>query len=153
MEAKQMDGITALIAAADNGHDKCVELLLNAGCDVNALTNQSISALLVAVENAHIDRVRTLVRCGADVTIQWQGKLLDEMADDTSIADELKAALRVPAEKRRRCEHCGTTTSNAMYKCGVCKSTDKTTYYCNDDCQKADWERHKSVCKAVDDVE
>jgi hypothetical protein len=138
-----------LIYAAQNGHDKCVEMLLNAGCDVNTLTNSGASALYKAVQKEHIDCVRTLVRCGADVTITAQGRSLDDIADRASIvdvADAFKAALRVPAEKRRRCAHCDTTTSKAMYKCVACKTTDKSTYYCDSDCQKADWERLKSAC-------
>jgi hypothetical protein len=86
--------------------------------------------------------VRTLVRCGADVTLQLRGFSLDDYAGRTSKSDELKAALRLPAEKRRRCEQCDTTTSRAMYKCGICK----TTYYCDSECQKADWQRHELVC-------
>jgi ankyrin repeat protein len=144
-EAKIHTGCTALIMAAHYGHDKCIELLLNAGCDVNALNNEGFGALYIAVQKEHIDCVRTLVRCGADVTMQVQGFSLDDVADDTITADALKATLREPAEKRRRCNHCDTTTSRAMYKCGVCR----TTYYCDRECQKADWQRHEPVCKSA----
>jgi hypothetical protein len=49
-----------------------------------------------------MDCVRTRLRYGADVLIEWRGLWLDDIADRTSIADALKAALRVPSEKRRR---------------------------------------------------
>jgi hypothetical protein len=135
----------ALIMAAQNGHGKCLELLLNAGCDVNALDDEGASALTCAVQNEHIDCVRTLVRCGADVTMQVQGFSMDDIADRATMADALKAALRLPAEKRRRCAQCDTTTSRAMYKCMSCR----TVYYCNRDCQAADWQRHKPACDLV----
>jgi hypothetical protein len=71
---------------------------------------------------------------------------LDEHADDTSIADELKAALRLPAEKRRRCEQCDTTTSVRILQCGACR----VVYYCNRGCQAAHWQQHKLVCKELE---
>jgi ankyrin repeat protein len=145
-EATSQKGSTALIKAAENGHDKCVELLLNAGCDINALNNDGVSALQYAVQNEHIDCVHTLVRCGADVKVQYQGVSLDYFADRTTIADALKAALRLPAEKRRRCAHCDTTTSEKLQKCSACRRV----YYCNRECQVAHWKRHKPACKSAE---
>jgi hypothetical protein len=144
-DVKTQRGSTALIMSAQNGHGKCLELLLDAGCDVNALNNQGASALCMAVRFERIDHVRTLVRCGADVTIQFQGFLLDDIADRTTMADALKAALRVPAEKRRRCEQCDKTTSAKLQKCSACRKV----YYCNRDCQVAHWLQHKPVCYVV----
>jgi ankyrin repeat protein len=144
-EAKQEHGATALIMAATNGHEKCVELLLNAGCDVNALDDEGDSALYAAVENEHIDCVRTLVRCGADVTMQVQGASLDDIADATTMADKLKAALRLPAKKRRRCAQCDKTTSKKLQKCSACRKV----YYCNRECQVAHWLQHKPVCNVA----
>jgi ankyrin repeat protein len=145
-EAKQIEGFTALISAAQNGHDKCVELLLNARCKVNKVNGEGASALLIGVQNEHIDCVRTLVRCGADILIQFKGASLDDIADRTTIADELKAALRLPEEKRRRCAHCSTTTSAKLQKCSVCRMV----YYCNRECQVAHWQQHKLVCNVTE---
>jgi ankyrin repeat protein len=142
-EAKTQEGGTALIIAAQESHDKCVELLLNAGCKVNALKGEGVSALQAAVKDGRIDCVRTLVRCGADVTVQLQGFSFDDLVDRTTIADELKAALRLPAEKRRRCGQCDTTTSERIPQCAVCR----VVYYCNSECQVAHWQQHKLVCK------
>jgi hypothetical protein len=89
-EAKKIDGFTALMVASQKGHDKCVEMLLNAGCNINTLNNDGVSALAIAVQNEHIDCVRTLVRCGADVNVQYQGVSLDYFADRTTTADALK---------------------------------------------------------------
>jgi hypothetical protein len=78
--------------------------------------------------------------------VQFQGASLDEHAVDTSIADELKAALRLPAEKRRRCEQCDTTTSVRILQCGACR----VVYYCNGECQAAHSQQHKLVCKELE---
>jgi ankyrin repeat protein len=145
-EAKTQRGSTALIIAAQHGHDKCVKQLLDAGCDINALDNDGTSALYIAVQNEHIDCVRTLVRCGADVTMQVQGASLDDIADEsTTMADELKAALRLRAKKRRRCEQCDKTTSAKLQKCSACRKV----YYCNCECQVAHWLQHKPVCNVA----
>jgi ankyrin repeat protein len=150
-EAKTHQGATSVIIAAQHGHNNCLELLLNAGCKVNALSSQGISALLMAVKKGHIDCVRTLVRCGADVLIKIDWHALDDVADyihdaDSSIAEELKAALRSPAEKRRRCAQCDKTTSEKLQKCSACRKV----YYCNRECQVAHWKRHKPACEPIE---
>jgi ankyrin repeat protein len=142
------DRSTALMAAASNGHLQCTELLLKAGCDVNALNNNGCSALFLAVLNNHVNCVRALVQAGADITIQPDGISLDKIIIKKNYSDEIRAALLVPAQKRRRCEQCGTTTTGQkMKKCGACK----TVYYCNRDCQTANWPLHKQVCSAADE--
>jgi hypothetical protein len=145
-EATSQKSSTALIIASQQDRDKFIELLLNAGCDINALNNDGISALLKAVEKEQINCVCTLVRCGADVDMRCQGFSLDDVADQTTIADELKAALRLPAEKRRRCAHCEKTTFAKLQKCSACRKV----YYCNRECQVAHWKRHKPACKPVE---
>jgi ankyrin repeat protein len=144
-EAKMNDDTTALYMAAQNGHDKCVELLLDARCDVNALNDVGASALFTAVNNKRIDCVRILVRCGANVTLQFRGILLNDVADSTTMADALKATLRLPAEKRRRCEQCDKTTFAKLQKCSACRKV----YYCNRECQLVHWLQHKPVCNVV----
>jgi ankyrin repeat protein len=143
--ATNAHGCTALLAVAQEGHLQCVKYLLKPGCVVNTLDRDGDSALSVAVVKNHVDCVRALVLYGADISLQVEGRSLDDLADDTNNSDELKAAMRVPAKKRRRCEQCDvTTTGQKMFKCGVCRSV----YYCNHDCQKKNWPLHKQVCKA-----
>jgi hypothetical protein len=145
-EAFTDQGDTALILASGNGRVKSVELLLKFGCNVNALDYEGVSALIIAVCNDRIDCARTLVRAGANANIQFRGHSLDFIADDTSTnSNALKAALRLPAEKRRCCAQCGTTTSEKLQKCSACK----TVYYCNRECQVAHWKRHKPVCSVA----
>jgi hypothetical protein len=139
----------ALILAAQNGHAKIVEQLLNAGCDVNVVNADGASALVAAVVLNNIDCVRALVRAGADVSIKYKGISLDNVVSKgagktAAQTNALKTALRLPAEKRRRCEQCGTTTFEKMKKCAC-----RTAYYCNRDCQAANWQRHKLVCSVA----
>jgi hypothetical protein len=62
------------------------------------------------------------------------------------MANELKAALRLPAEKRRRCKQCNKTTfGKGMKKCGACRKA----HYCNRECQEAHWQQHKLVCNVA----
>ena len=45
------------------------------------------------------------------------------------------------ATTARRCASCGK--AETKMKCGRCRSV----YYCNRLCQKADYKRHKSICR------
>lgn len=45
-----------------------------------------------------------------------------------------------------QCLHCGS--AGALSKCAGCRRV----RYCNRDCQKADWKRHKTTCKKVRDI-
>jgi hypothetical protein len=120
--------------------------LINAGCDVNVLDDAGVSALLFAVMTLRFGCVRTLVCCGADVTIQFQGTSFDDFADILHATDELKAALRLPAEKGRHCEQCNKATfGKGMKKCGACRKA----RYCNIECQTAHWQQHKLVCNVA----
>lgn len=44
----------------------------------------------------------------------------------------------------RRCNFCNMP--DPQFKCVKCK----TTFYCSKECQKADWKKHKKVCKSIE---
>jgi ankyrin repeat protein len=144
-EATNAKNSTALLFAATHGHLECIKCLLKAGCDVNTLTTDGVSDLFLAVFSNHVDCVRALVEAGADITIVAMGKSIVDVVNDTNDSDELRTALLVSEKKRRCCGQCGATTfGQEMIKCGACV----TTYYCNRDCQLANWPIHKLACNA-----
>ena len=59
----------SLVNAAANGHDKCVEELIQLGARVNRLDNKRNSALMVAVEKGHETCTDLLIGAGADVNL------------------------------------------------------------------------------------
>ena len=48
------------------------------------------------------------------------------------------------------CAYCNTpsTETHRLKRCGKCKDVN----YCNETCQKADWQAHKSVCDQASDI-
>ena len=78
-----MDGYTALMMAARYGHDTCVELLIQAGADVNK-QEDSCTALIGAALDGHHKHtcLKLLIGAGADVNtpddegrtaLMWEG--------------------------------------------------------------------------------
>ncbi|XP_041073393.1 ankyrin repeat and SOCS box protein 3 isoform X3 [Carcharodon carcharias] len=67
IELKTFEGETALHLAAKCGHLKIVQILLKAGADPNAVTNENITPLFLATEKGHIAVARTLLRHGARI--------------------------------------------------------------------------------------
>jgi ankyrin repeat protein len=86
VNAKDADGITALMWASMKGQPNVVRVLLDAGADVNAhagggltgFTDAFNTALMFAAENDHPDVARVLLNAGADVNAKGQ-------MDDTAL--------------------------------------------------------------------
>jgi ankyrin repeat protein len=64
---KSPRGITALYAAAINGHDEIVEFLLSQGADIDVRLNDGETPLMAAVWNGQVGTVALLISKGADV--------------------------------------------------------------------------------------
>ena len=56
---------TPLMGGAREGHDKCVELLIKAGADVNEKDNAGKTALTPAARNGHHKSLKLLLKAGA----------------------------------------------------------------------------------------
>ena len=58
---------TALMAAAQDGHEQCALALIKAGANVNATEEDDYTALIVACQNGHEQCARALLEAGAAV--------------------------------------------------------------------------------------
>jgi ankyrin repeat protein len=59
-------GMTPLLFAAREGCTACVDVLVGAGADVNAVTPDGISAVVSALINGHYDTAAALIEAGTD---------------------------------------------------------------------------------------
>ena len=67
-------GLTALVFAARDGNLESANLLLEAGADVNQVTEYGWSPLLTATNNRHYKLAQSLIEWGADVNLTNKGK-------------------------------------------------------------------------------
>jgi len=64
-----MGGMTALLYAAREGHQRAATALVEAGADVNQVSGDKFSPLLMAIINGHLDLARYLLDHGADPNV------------------------------------------------------------------------------------
>ena len=68
-EDTKYDKHTALTAAAEYGHDKCLTALIKAAADVNVIDHHGNTALMSAALYGKINTLTTLIEAGADVNL------------------------------------------------------------------------------------
>jgi uncharacterized protein len=61
-----MGGMTALLYAAREGHQRAAEALIEAGADVNQVSGDKFSPLVMSIINGHLDLAKYLLAHGAD---------------------------------------------------------------------------------------
>ncbi|KAJ1371413.1 Ankyrin repeat and KH domain-containing protein 1, partial [Parelaphostrongylus tenuis] len=66
---------TALTIAADKGHERFVDMLVNRGALIDARNKKGCTALWLACHGGHLETVQTLVKHGADVDMQDNRKM------------------------------------------------------------------------------
>ena len=67
VNARDKDGITALVWAAYKGYTEIVELLLKRGAEVDATTKKGVTPLMLAAEQNHVEIIKVLLANRADV--------------------------------------------------------------------------------------
>lgn len=78
-----------------------VKILVDAGADINSVTDDGRTALLQAALRGQVESVRVLLQLKADATIMNdEGKTPADVAEKREILDLLEA----PAEKKARIE-------------------------------------------------
>lgn len=67
--ACKITGKTPLMSASMNGHDKIVQLLINAGAIINLINDNGFTPINAAAGEGHTETVRVLLEAGADINI------------------------------------------------------------------------------------
>jgi serine/threonine-protein phosphatase 6 regulatory ankyrin repeat subunit B len=89
-------GVTALMSAAQNGHESCVRVLLEANADPNKAKSNGPTALMLAAQNGHESCVRVLLEAGADRKKEhkwysgWNALKLAEKRGHAAVCDLLR---------------------------------------------------------------
>lgn len=94
-------GNTPLQVASLNGHEQIVQLLINAGCNLDCRNSDKETPLLDAVENGHLGVVQLLLKAGVNPRkADAEGhEPLEKVPDDLENAEEIRAALREAKER------------------------------------------------------
>jgi len=94
-------GNTPLQVAALNGHEDIVQLLIQAGCNIDCRNSDKETPLLDAVENGHLEVVKLLLDAGVNPRkADAEGhEPLEKVPDDVDNAEEIRAVLREAKDK------------------------------------------------------
>ncbi|GAP91110.1 putative histone deacetylase complex subunit [Rosellinia necatrix] len=94
-------GNTPLQVASLNGHEDIVQLLIEAGCNLDCRNSDKETPLLDAVENGHLAVVKLLLKAGVNPRkADAEGhEPLEKVPDDLDNAEEIRAALREAKER------------------------------------------------------
>jgi len=80
----------AITCAAENGHTKIVEFLIDHGADINAPQKINVMPINAATANGHLDIVRLLLSKGANVNIVGDGGSALHLAVEKGYAEIAK---------------------------------------------------------------
>ena len=95
IEARDSDGGTALMSAANEGKVAAVQSLLDAGADVEARDKEGRTALMWAAYKGKVDAMQLLLDAGADIEARRNNgltalDLAQDPLDDVSAEDKAR---------------------------------------------------------------
>lgn len=91
IEAKDCNGTTALIGAADFGDIEAAKLLIKFGAKVDIANLKGYTALMLATRRGHIDVARLLIKAGANINaVDQDGATAVKLAADCGYAEILR---------------------------------------------------------------
>merc|ERR1712070_417221 len=94
-----LEGLTPLHHAAQNGHVAVIEVLVSRGLEIDAVDNTSMTALMAACAQGCAGAVRTLVRLGANTGLaNSDGMTADKIAIAQGQLECLEALKPAPEE-------------------------------------------------------
>ena len=113
LKAKDNYGWTALIKAAEKDHTEIVKLLISAGVDVNAKSdNVCLTALILVAKNGNTEDVKLLLSAGADVNAKssYYGTALIQAAKNGH-TETVKLLLSAGVDVNVKSINCGVGTA------------------------------------------
>jgi len=94
VNAKDKDGYTALLIAAEKGDLEMAQLLVEKGADVNAKDKDGYTALMYVAYAGNLEIAKILIKNGADVNVRdkdgWTALMFARMGKKTDITELLK---------------------------------------------------------------
>ncbi len=117
INARGMDGDTALGRASENGHTDTVKALIAAGADINAESKYGYTALVNASIKGHTDTVKALIAAGADINAESKyGNIALMNASIKGHTDTIKALIAAGADVNAKNKYGNTALMNASIK-------------------------------------
>lgn len=94
VNARDRDGYTALLIAAEKGDPEMADLLIEKGADVNAKDKDGYTALMYVAYSGNLEIAKVLIKNGADVKAKdkdgWTALMIARMGKKTDITELLK---------------------------------------------------------------
>jgi ankyrin repeat protein len=139
LEFETANGFRALHLAAEIGNLPIVKLLVKTcHVQVDSKTKQGCTPLMCSVQNKHVEVARWLVR-KADAAPRLSSKCGTAVEIAESEAKQDPSMLVLAHWLARQCGCCGRWGHR---RCEGCKDV----YYCDKECQRSNWAKHKTDC-------
>ena len=159
LNVRDMAGYTPLHHCVQSGNDvtfKMTKRLLKAGAKVDAKNRFGSTPLMDAVcsiKEGDYKFIELLLEHGANQclsdndgvtaeSLSYQNAILRRLFEkhNTALIKQAKKEAKIEAGGSKPCFKCGKT--NSQKRCTGCYMTS----YCSAECQRSDWERHRSYC-------